>query len=55
MQNLDDEQAKSMYKRNLNISLGIVHDCMNVSSYYLKQNPDLKTQMNRNVFHWLSL
>jgi hypothetical protein len=55
MRSLDDEIAKSMYKRNLDISLGIVHDCMNIAYNYLKQNPDLKTQMNRNVFHWLSL
>jgi hypothetical protein len=52
---VDEDYAISMYKRNLDISLGIIHDCMNVGYHYLKQKPDLKTQMNRNVFHWLSL
>jgi hypothetical protein len=53
--NEDEDVLKAFYKKNLDISLGIVHDSFNLAYHYLKQTPPAKILEIRNKFHWFSL
>jgi hypothetical protein len=51
----DEDVLKAFYKKNLDISLGIVHDSFNLSYHFLKQMPPPPIIEIRNKFHWFSL
>jgi len=51
----DEDVLKAFYKKNLDISLGIVHDSFNLAYHYLKQTPPPTIIEIRNKIHWFSL
>jgi len=51
----DEDVLKAFYKKNLDISLGIVHDSFNLAYHFLKQTPPPGTIEIRNKIHWFSL
>lgn len=51
----DEDVLKAFYKKNLDISLGIVHDSFNLSYHFLKQIPPPDIIEIRNKIHWFSL
>jgi hypothetical protein len=54
MKFFDDEVSEAFYLRNLNASLGFLHDVLNVGYNYLQINPPTKVRMMRQEFHYFS-
>lgn len=51
----DEDVQKAFYKKNLDISLGIVHDSFNLAYHFLKHKPPQNILEIRNKIHWFSL
>lgn len=54
MKYLDDEVAEAFYLRNLNVSLGFLHDMINVGYVYLSIDAPVKIKLLRKQFHYYS-
>lgn len=51
----NEDVLKAFYKKNLDISLGIVHDSFNLAYHFLKQIPPPPMIEIRNKIHWFIL
>jgi len=54
MKFFDNDVSEAFYLRNLNASLGFLHDVLNVGYNYLKIIPPLNVRMMRQEFHYFS-